>query len=129
MPSDLAWKEERGSSGLDAELTPSRAQAVFLTFFACVWVGFLVVWYTTALGKRNVGPTDMVVWFPLIHVGVGFFVSYQALCGLLNHTRVSMSPVSQPPVAQTRVSVVPLRQGVRSGHGRTQSLHPGPAHV
>ncbi len=60
------------------------AITIFLTVFVIFWDGFLVYWYTHV-------PADapsMALWFPMLHVAVGLFLTYRALAGWLNRTYV-----------------------------------------
>jgi len=61
-------------------------QTVVLTCFAVFWDGFLFFWYSMALRS---GMTAMTL-FPLIHVAVGIGITYTALAGWLNRTRISV---------------------------------------
>jgi hypothetical protein len=80
--------------GTHLELTRKwfSGKYVFLIAFALFWDGFLVFWYSMVGGRVD----SPVFWFPMIHVGVGVFVTYSAVAGLLNRTliRVSRSEVS-----------------------------------
>lgn len=60
-------------------------KAVFILFFAIVWDGFLVFWYFMAFTQN--GPLIMKL-FPIIHVAVGFFVTYFAIASFLNTTEM-----------------------------------------
>ena len=42
---------------------------LFMAAFCVFWDGFLVFWQNTAL--ENPGPSNVLLWFPLLHVGVG----------------------------------------------------------
>lgn len=60
---------------------------VFLLLFSFVWDAVIVGWYTLAFSR----PLDMVTLvFPLIHVGVGVFITYTALAGLFNRTTITV---------------------------------------
>lgn len=64
--------------------------ALFLIFFAVVWDGFLIFWYATYfLTKGAVGISFAL--FPLIHVAVGVWVTYTALCKIFNKTIFKVS--------------------------------------
>jgi hypothetical protein len=63
-------------------------QTIFLTVFAVFRDGFLLFWYSTALGFGAVNM--MMVLFPLIHVAAGVGISYAALAGWFNTTRISV---------------------------------------
>lgn len=60
--------------------------------FCVFWNGFLVVWYWLVLSMPE--PPLTHVLFPLIHVAVGLGVTYGALCGLVNKTRIIATPDS-----------------------------------
>jgi hypothetical protein len=64
-----------------------KASVFFLLFFAIAWDGFLFAWYTGA--TLHDGTPFMVFAFPLIHVGVGVWLTYQVLTGFVNSTRVT----------------------------------------
>jgi hypothetical protein len=86
-PTDLSWIEEPCDAGAwRVTFTASRLVAVPLLFFALFWDGCLVFWYAMAL-KAGPPPAIMVL-FPLIHVAAGVFITYLALCALLNRTTV-----------------------------------------
>ena len=55
--------------------------------FCVVWDGFLVVWYSVVFAGD--GPVLMAL-FPLLHVAVGVGLTYLALAGLLNTTRITI---------------------------------------
>jgi hypothetical protein len=64
-------------------------QTVFLTGFAILWDGFLFFWYSLVfLGK---GVPSVMFWFPLLHVIAGVVITYLALAGWLNRTRVTIN--------------------------------------
>lgn len=75
-------------SGFEIVRTWLGLRTIFLTAFAVFWDGFLVLWYTTAFASRVVDP--VMVLFPLIHVAVGVGVTYAALAGWLNTTRIGV---------------------------------------
>ena len=72
---------------------------LFLTFFCIAWDGFLVVWYTIALGGfpggGGKGPGDAFQWlfvvFPLGHVAVGVGLTYYMLASYLNRTIITVN--------------------------------------
>lgn len=67
--------------------------AFFLVFFCIAWDGFLVFWYTMALGGpfANDGPFGLLmVVFPVAHVAVGLGLTYFTLCLFVNRTRISV---------------------------------------
>lgn len=55
-----------------------------LAFFCVFWDGFLIFWYSMALAGK--APLVALV-FPLLHVGVGVFITYTCLAQFLNRTR------------------------------------------
>src|SRR5690349_4002321 len=63
-------------------------QTIVLTAFAVFWDGFLLFWYSVALGGRTVDP--VMVLFPLLHVAAGIGITYSALAGWFNTTRISV---------------------------------------
>ena len=92
-----------------------RIEAIAFLFFAIVWDGFLAVWYGAALSSND--PPVMALFFPLIHVAVGVFITYTALTQLLNTTeividgdelRVRHGPI--PARGNLELSVDSLRQ-------------------
>jgi|SRR5579871_684436 len=88
-PDDLRLDESTAGGGHLLVLPPRRAQAVPLVGFALVWNAFLVVWYMIAVGAGG-GPGGIALWFPILHVGVGLFVAWQALIKLFNRTRIRL---------------------------------------
>ncbi len=79
-------KEE--PADLELELRWFRPQALFMMFFAVIWCGFLVVWYSIAL--QSPSPGGIALWFPLLHVAVGVGLGYWSLAMLLNRTRIAL---------------------------------------
>ena len=85
----------------------------FLVFFCLVWNGFLVFWYSIALGMfhpaapkiRGVvvegaassaetlshGMATTLATFPLMHVAVGIGMIYYTICLFVNRTEVSVA--------------------------------------
>jgi hypothetical protein len=61
---------------------------LFMAVFCIFWDGFLVFWYGSALSQSS--PPPIMLWFPLLHVGVGIGLTYSALAGLLNRTTVTV---------------------------------------
>lgn len=59
-----------------------------MAFFCVVWNGFLVAWYTIALGT---GAPWIVKLFPLIHVAVGVGLTYATVCGFVNNTVIRVA--------------------------------------
>jgi hypothetical protein len=62
-------------------------QIIFLTFFAIFWDGFLFFWYSMAF----VTGSAIMMLFPLIHVAVGIGITYTALAGWVNTTRITVN--------------------------------------
>jgi len=60
-----------------------------LLFFALVWDGFLVAWYSIAFSSEGRVPWIALV-FPLLHVLVGIGVTYGAALNLLERTTVEV---------------------------------------
>jgi hypothetical protein len=60
------------------------AQYVFLIFFAVVWNGFMVFWHVMAWSSGS----RFMSLFGLLHTGVGLFLIYYTLAGLVNRTEV-----------------------------------------
>jgi hypothetical protein len=88
-PTDLSWAEVNDSPGTwSVTITPPRAAAFGLLFFAIFWDGFLVFWYSMAVSSKN--PPLVMLLFPLLHVGAGLFITHAALCGLVNRTTVRL---------------------------------------
>lgn len=93
-PSKSAVEMPRGytmeNEGADLVITRrwlSWKHLVMLVF--CVfWDGLLVFWYTMAFTKG--GPLLMKL-FPVLHVGVGVFLTYSTLAGFLNRTRITLN--------------------------------------
>ena len=75
------------SSGIEIVRKWFGWQTVFLTAFAVFWDGFLLTWYSFTL------PFGFSFFnlFPLIHVAAGIGITYTALAGWLNTTRISVS--------------------------------------
>lgn len=75
-------------SGFEIVRTWLGWQTIFLTGFAIIWDGFLFFWYSTALGFGAVNM--MMVLFPLLHVAAGVGITYTALAGWVNTTRITV---------------------------------------
>ncbi len=90
-----------GTDGADLVITRRwlSPKYIFLLFFCVFWDGFLFFWYSNAV--RGGAPLAAVL-FPLLHVGVGVFLTYTTLAGFLNRTRVSVNP------AELRIRHYPL---------------------
>ncbi len=61
---------------------------IFLAFFTLVWDGFLIFWYTMAMGGG--APVEMLL-VPLLHLVVGIYLTYTVLCGFVNRTIVELN--------------------------------------
>lgn len=91
-PTDLGWAESPDGPGATLAIhTPARAPAFGLAFFALFWDGFLVFWYSLALGGNKKAPLVMIL-FPLLHVGAGVFITYAAICGIFNRITIRVDP-------------------------------------
>jgi hypothetical protein len=62
---------------------------LLLLGFCIVWDGALLAVYTSVLTSGNAPLVSLL--FPLIHVGVGVWLTYTALAGLLNRTEIDVS--------------------------------------
>lgn len=122
-PADLKLTEEHDGRRWLFTLQPSRASAVPLLAFAGVWNAFLVFWYAMALGPAQGGPGNIMLWFPLLHVAAGAFITYQGLVRLLNSTRVRLDEheltVRQGPIPgrsalESASNVLRFETGVRA---------------
>ncbi len=69
-------------------MTPARAPAVVMLLIAIFWDGFLLVWFGSVMSAKH--PPLMLLLFPLIHVAIGVFITYQAVCGLVNRIHVRL---------------------------------------
>jgi hypothetical protein len=79
----------RRGSEIEIVRTWFGSQVLFITAFAVFWDGFLFSWYSM-LGEFKGGMDSMFFYFPLIHVAVGVGITYYALCGWLNRTRITV---------------------------------------
>lgn len=86
-PQPDAVTETRDENGLTLSYRWFSWIHLFLLMFCFVWDGFLFAWYSKALA-RGAAASDMVIWFPMLHVAVGIGLSYYTLAGLLNRTRI-----------------------------------------
>jgi hypothetical protein len=75
-------------SDVELEVRWFQPKAIFTMFFAIIWCGFLVVWYSIAL--QTPSPGGFMLWFPLLHVAVGVGLAYWSLAMLLNRTRIAL---------------------------------------
>jgi hypothetical protein len=65
---------------------------IFLLFFCIVWDGFLVFWYTVAVGADAPGAFRIFACiFPILHVAVGVGLTYFTIAGFLNRTVIQAS--------------------------------------
>jgi hypothetical protein len=62
-------------------------KTLMMTAFVIFWDGFLVFWYHKVLP----GGDMMVKLFPLLHVGVGVWLTYYTLAGYINKTLVRIN--------------------------------------
>lgn len=67
--------------------------AFFLVFFCIAWDGFLVFWYTMAVGGggKAGGFQWLAVLFPIAHVAVGVGLTYFTLCLFVNRSTVTVA--------------------------------------
>lgn len=87
LPKKFQVEEEPGLLRISWRwFTPSL---LFLTFFCFVWDGFLLLWYTAAFTFPKI--PWMFKVFPLLHVGVGVFLTYWVIAGYLNTTKVEVT--------------------------------------
>jgi hypothetical protein len=91
LPDKLELRNE--GSGIEIIRKWFGWKTLFLTVFAVFWDGFLLVWYSFTL------PMGLTLFtlFPLIHVAAGVGITYTALTGWINRTRIR--------VDQGRISV------------------------
>lgn len=77
---------EKSSNNLSLTYKWYSMKAIFLTFFTIIWCGFLFFWYSMT------GDAPIVFQlFPMIHVGVGFFLTYLTICLYVNTTSIEVS--------------------------------------
>jgi hypothetical protein len=60
-----------------------------LAFFAVFWDGFLIFWYSMALGSH--APLVFIL-FPILHLAVGIGITYSVLAGFFNRTILDVTP-------------------------------------
>ncbi len=89
-PEALGWAERVDGPRVEIALTPARLSALPLFLFTLFWDGFLVVWYVTA--SRH--PLSGMFLFPLLHVGAGVYLTYNALVRLLNRSHFAFDRAS-----------------------------------
>jgi hypothetical protein len=76
-------------TGLELAYRWYTSKFIFLAVFCLFWDGFLVFWYSMALGGEM---EMMAILFPLLHVAVGLGLTYYTLAGFLNKTLVTVNP-------------------------------------
>jgi len=59
-------------------------KTLLIAAFAVLWNGFMFHWY----GNLPANAPLIAILFPLLHVGVGVGLAYQALTGFVNRTRI-----------------------------------------
>jgi hypothetical protein len=87
-PEGLGWTERVEGARMEIVLTPARLSMLPMFLFTLFWDGFLVVWYAIALAPGQ--PRAAMIFFPLLHVGVGVFLTYNVLVRLLNRSRFAL---------------------------------------
>jgi hypothetical protein len=60
-----------------------------LAVFCVLWDSFIVFWYAMAFHGGG-GGNPISLLFPIVHVGAGVALTYTALCGFVNRTRISV---------------------------------------
>ena len=105
-PVAMQWKETALDGVQRFSLAPRRWQALPILAFAGVWNTFLVFWYSVALLSHG-GPAGIMLWFPLLHVGAGLYLTYVGLTKLLNKSRFSIDRER----VRFRVGPLPQRGG------------------
>ncbi|MCA9042172.1 MAG: hypothetical protein KDA65_17600 [Planctomycetaceae bacterium] len=61
---------------------------LFLIPFCLLWNGFLVFWYSMALGMDADGIEILALLFPIIHVAVGVGLTYFTIAAIFNRTTI-----------------------------------------
>lgn len=64
------------------------AKYIFMGFFALIWDGFLIFWYSMAIGS---GAPLMFILFPAFHLAVGAYITYSTLAGFFNRTNIELT--------------------------------------
>jgi hypothetical protein len=137
-PTDLRWAELNDAPGESSvTITPPRAAALGLLFFALFWDGFLVFWYAIAASSKH--PSLVMLLFPLLHVGAGLLITHAALCGLINRTTLRVGrdafefrrgpipqggAVREPTMNIAGFEVATLRGGAMQMRSRGQASRP-----
>jgi hypothetical protein len=90
MPKNFKLSNERGN--LVIERRWFGISTIPLCFFVIFWDSFLVFWYFMALNDaKGAGLENLpVLIFPLIHVAVGILLTYMAITGFVNKTRIQI---------------------------------------
>ncbi len=83
-------KVTRDSSGLNIVRRWLSSKYKFLVFFAIVWDGFLIIGLGGPIRSGNYSNIS----FMSVHILAGFFVTYLALAGIINKTRITVNPRS-----------------------------------
>ena len=67
----------------------------FLVVFAIIWDGFLLFWYSMAIGSLLYGKINgsmvLMLLFPSLHLLVGVGITYAVLATFINRTEVKLS--------------------------------------
>ena len=78
---------ERQAGDLHISRSWRNVGAFALLVFCLLWDGFLVFWYSHAIG--GTGAMNMImVFFPIVHVAVGLGLSYFTICLFVNTTHI-----------------------------------------
>jgi hypothetical protein len=85
MPENVSV--EHRADGLRLSYRWFSGKFIFLAFFCLVWDGFLIFWYSMAFTQNA---DLMMLIFPVLHVAVGFSLTYYTLAGFYNRTFVSV---------------------------------------
>jgi hypothetical protein len=101
QPSDLEWSERTTGGRTTFTVAPPRMNALPILVFAGVWDSFIIFFYM-AMIRATRPPTLGFFLFPMGHVLVGIFVTWQALVKTLNHSRLTLDRtafvVTQAPI-------------------------------
>ena len=82
------FKVDRTATEMTIRWRWFTATTVFLTFFALIWNGFMIAWYTIAIATG----VWVMALFGVIHLGVGFYLIYTVLTGYINKTTMTINP-------------------------------------
>lgn len=88
VPAPQAVQVERDEQGVLLTRRWFSAKYIPLAFFALIWDGFLIFWYTMVTGM---GAPLIFALFPMLHLGVGVYLTYSVLAGFLNRTVVELN--------------------------------------